>query len=208
MFAIELMMDHMAQQVGMDPLEFRLLNETSDVRREMLKVGAEMIGWSSRKPNGSTPGPIKRGLGIGVGDWGNGKGKATIVVNVYRNGTIEVLSGAQDIGMGYRTMIGDVVRTHLGLPRELLVVKVGRADYPEGPGQRRLDDQPGDRAQGVLGRRNGQGRRAKTGGQGMGTRELSRHHVGKRRVQGRRQIDGMGEGLSADDGRSSFLHSQ
>jgi len=35
--------------------------------------------------------------------------------------------------MGYRTMIGDVVRTHLGLPRELLVVKVGRADYPKGP---------------------------------------------------------------------------
>jgi xanthine dehydrogenase YagR molybdenum-binding subunit len=133
MFAIELMMDHMAQQIGMDPLEFRLLNETSDIRRAMLKVGAELIGWSGRKPNGSTPGPIKRGLGIGVGDWGNGKGKAAIIVNVYRNGTIEVLSGAQDIGTGYRTMIGDVVRTHLGLPRELLVVKVGRADYPEGP---------------------------------------------------------------------------
>jgi xanthine dehydrogenase YagR molybdenum-binding subunit len=133
MFAIELMMDHLAQQIGMDPLEFRLLNETSDVRREMLKVGAEMIGWADRKQKNSAPGPIKRGLGIGVGDWGNGKGKAAIAVNVYRNGTVEVLSGAQDIGMGYRTMIGDVVRTHLGLPRELLVVKVGRADYPEGP---------------------------------------------------------------------------
>jgi xanthine dehydrogenase YagR molybdenum-binding subunit len=43
------------------------------------------------------------------------------------------LSGAQDIGTGYRTMIGDVVRTHLGLPRELLVVKVGRGDLPPGP---------------------------------------------------------------------------
>src|SRR6185295_1645429 len=95
--------------------------------------GAEMIGWSDRKQKNSAPGPIKRGLGIGVGDWGNGKGKATITVNVYRNGMIEVLSGAQDIGMGYRTMIGDVVRTHLGLPRDLLVVKVGRGDYPEGP---------------------------------------------------------------------------
>lgn len=133
MFAIELMMDHMAEQVGVDPLAFRLLNETSDLRREMLKVGADLIGWSNRKASGSMPGPIKRGLGIGVGDWGNGKGKATIIVNVYRSGTIEVLSGAQDIGMGYRTMIGDVVRTYLGLPRELLVVKVGRADYPEGP---------------------------------------------------------------------------
>jgi xanthine dehydrogenase YagR molybdenum-binding subunit len=133
MFAIELMMDHMAEQIGMDPLEFRLLNETSDVRRAMLKAGAEMIGWSHRKANGATPGPIKSGLGIGVADWGNGPGNAAILVNVYRNGTIEVVSGAQDIGTGYRTMIGDVVRTHLGLPRELLVVKVGRSDYPEGP---------------------------------------------------------------------------
>jgi xanthine dehydrogenase YagR molybdenum-binding subunit len=133
MFAIELMMDHMANTVGIDPLEFRLLNETSDVRREMLKVGAQMIGWSQRQANGATPGPIKGGLGIGVADWGNGKGKASIGLNVYRNGTIEVASGAQDIGTGYRTMIGDVVRTHLGLPRELVIVKVGRSDYPPGP---------------------------------------------------------------------------
>jgi xanthine dehydrogenase YagR molybdenum-binding subunit len=35
--------------------------------------------------------------------------------------------------MGYRTMIGDVVRTYLGLPRDLLVVQVGRGDLPAGP---------------------------------------------------------------------------
>jgi xanthine dehydrogenase YagR molybdenum-binding subunit len=133
MFAIELMMDHVAEQIGMDPLEFRLLNETSDVRREMLKAGAQMIGWAERKPNGAGEGTIKRGLGIGVADWGNGQGNATIALNIYRTGAVEVLSGAQDIGTGYRTMIGDVVRTHLGLSRELLVVKVGRGDYPEGP---------------------------------------------------------------------------
>ena len=134
MFAVELMMDHLAKKVGMDPLQFRILNETSDVRKEMLKAGAELIGWTNRKPDGSAAGPIKKGYGIGAGDWGNGRGQATITVNVYRNGTIEVLSGAQDIGTGYRTMIGDVVRTHLGLPRDVLVVKVGRSDYPEGPG--------------------------------------------------------------------------
>lgn len=133
MFAVEMMMDHIAAQIDMDPLEFRLLNETSDVRREMLKVGAEHIGWSQRQLNNTSPGPIKRGFGIGVGDWGNRGGRATIGVNVYRNGTIEILSGAQDVGTGYRTMIGDVVRTHLGLPRELLVVKVGRGDLPPGP---------------------------------------------------------------------------
>jgi xanthine dehydrogenase YagR molybdenum-binding subunit len=135
MFAIELMMDALAERLDMDPLEFRLANETSDVRREMLKVGAEMIGWVNRVKTGKAPpGAIKRGYGIGVGDWGNGKGQATIGVNIYRDGTVEVTSGAQDIGMGFRTVIGDVVRTFLGLPRELLVVKVGRGDLPPGPG--------------------------------------------------------------------------
>jgi xanthine dehydrogenase YagR molybdenum-binding subunit len=133
MFAIELMMDHVADAIEMDPLEFRLANETSDLRREMLKAGAEMIGWSKRGKNGAGEGPIKTGYGIGVGDWGNGGGRASIGVNVYRNGTVEVVSGAQDIGMGYRTMVGDAVRTFLTLPRDLLVVKVGRGDLPPGP---------------------------------------------------------------------------
>ncbi|HJQ79577.1 MAG TPA: molybdopterin cofactor-binding domain-containing protein [Lacipirellulaceae bacterium] len=133
MFAIELMMDHMAAQIGTDPLEFRLLNETSDVRRAMLKVGAEKIGWANRKSLNDGKSVIKRGIGIGAGDWGNRGGGGSIRINVYRNGTVEVASGAQDMGQGYRTLIGDIVRTHFGLPREQLVVKVGRADYPPGP---------------------------------------------------------------------------
>ncbi|HEY3391360.1 MAG TPA: xanthine dehydrogenase family protein, partial [Lacipirellulaceae bacterium] len=133
MFAIELMMDHMAAQIGIDPLEFRLLNETSDVRRAMLKVGAEKIGWANRASLNDGKSVIKRGIGIGVGDWGNRGGGGSIRLNVYRNGTVEVASGAQDMGQGYRTLIGDIVRSHLGLPREQLVVKVGRADYPPGP---------------------------------------------------------------------------
>jgi xanthine dehydrogenase YagR molybdenum-binding subunit len=133
MFAIELMMDHMAAQIGIDPLEFRLLNETSDVRRAMLKVGAEKIGWANRKSLNDGKSVIKRGIGIGAGDWGNRGGGGSIRINVYRNGTVEVASGAQDMGQGYRTLIGDIVRTHFDLPREQLVVKVGRADYPPGP---------------------------------------------------------------------------
>jgi xanthine dehydrogenase YagR molybdenum-binding subunit len=133
MFAIELMMDHMAAQIGIDPLEFRLLNETSDVRRAMLKVGAEKIGWANRNSLNDGKSVIKRGIGIGAGDWGNRGGGGSIRINVYRNGTVEVASGAQDMGQGYRTLIGDIVRTHFDLPREQLVVKVGRADYPPGP---------------------------------------------------------------------------
>lgn len=133
MFAIELFMDAMAAKLGLDPLDFRILNETNETRKRMLKAGAEMIGWNRRRPDGQWPGVIKHGFGVGVGDWGNGPGRATIDLHVYRDGTVEVLSGAQDIGTGYRTMIGDCVRSVLGIPREKLVVKVGNSTFPYGP---------------------------------------------------------------------------
>ncbi|QEG33912.1 xanthine dehydrogenase family protein molybdopterin-binding subunit [Bythopirellula goksoeyrii] len=133
MFAIELMMDLMAEKVGIDPLEFRIKNEKNATRQKMLRAGAELIGWSDRQPAGSTDGPMKRGYGIGVADWWNSPGEATIAINVYRDGTIEVLSGAQDIGMGYRTLLRDILASQIGVPHELIVVKVGRGEYPPGP---------------------------------------------------------------------------
>lgn len=133
MFAIELMMDLMAEAVGIDPLEFRIKNEKNYTRQQMLKAGAELIGWSQRQAGGARPGSIKRGFGIGVADWWNSPGEATIAINVYRDGTTEVLSGAQDIGMGFRTLLRDIVATQIGIPYKRVTVKVGRGDLPPGP---------------------------------------------------------------------------
>ncbi|HOR26850.1 MAG TPA: xanthine dehydrogenase family protein molybdopterin-binding subunit [Candidatus Sumerlaeota bacterium] len=134
MFAVEMMMDELAEAAGMDPLEFRRLNETSDVRRAMLDVGAEQIGWHRRKPSGTWEGPLKRGFGIGVADWGNSPGEATITIHVYPNGNVEVLSGSQDIGTGFRTLLVDCVAHQLGIDRARVEAKVGVSTYPPGPG--------------------------------------------------------------------------
>lgn len=134
MFAIEMMMDELAAKAQMDPVEFRLRNDENATRREMLKVGAEMIGWKDRKPDGTSPGPIKRGFGVGVADWGNGRGEATVTVNIYRDGTVEALSGSQDIGTGFRTLLADCVRSQIGeIPRKLVVARVGDSTLPPGP---------------------------------------------------------------------------
>lgn len=133
MFAVELMMDELAAKLGMDPLEFRLKNDPHENRREMLKAGAELIGWERRTPNGSGKGPIKRGLGVAVADWGNGAGGATVTVEVYPDGTVMALSGSQDIGMGFRTMLCDCVAHQMGVPREIVKVRVGSSDLPPGP---------------------------------------------------------------------------
>lgn len=133
-FAVEMMMDALAGKLGMDAVQFRLLNDDNANRRNMLTEGAKRFGWEEkRKAAGTQKGPRKRGVGVGVADWGNGPGNATITINVYRNGTVEVLSGSQDIGQGFRTLIGDIAHAHLGLPREKIVVKVGQSSLPPGP---------------------------------------------------------------------------
>jgi xanthine dehydrogenase YagR molybdenum-binding subunit len=133
MFGVEMMLDELATLAGMDPMAFRRQNDPNENRRNMLEVGAELIGWDRRMANGQWPGAVKTGFGIGAGDWGNSPGNATVVVNVYRNGTVEVLSGSQDIGTGFRTMLGDCVHAELGMPRRYLRAKCGVSTYPPGP---------------------------------------------------------------------------
>lgn len=133
-FAVELAMDALAEKLNLDPLEFRLLNETSENRKAMLRAGAEIFGWAQkRKSAGTQPGPIKQGCGVAVGDWFNSPGNATITINVYRDGNVEVLSGSQDIGTGFRTLLVDIAHTHLSLPRQIVSAKVGVSNLPNGP---------------------------------------------------------------------------
>ena len=132
-FGIEMMMDELAGKLGMDPLEFRLKNDPIESRREMMKVGAKMIGWNRRRPDGTWPGIIKHGFGMATSSWGNSPGKATIEVDVFRDGTVEVRSGSQDIGTGFRTVLADCVAWRLGISRQWTSVKVGVSTYPPGP---------------------------------------------------------------------------
>ncbi|RMH11606.1 MAG: xanthine dehydrogenase family protein molybdopterin-binding subunit, partial [Planctomycetota bacterium] len=133
-FAEELMLDEIATTVGLDPLKLRLKLETSDTRRAMLRKGAELIGWQNRQQTGSQTGPIRRGFGIGAASWGRFPTNAEAEVNVYPDGSVEALTGTQDIGTGQRTATGVVVSEHLGVPLHRVNVRIGNSSYPIGPG--------------------------------------------------------------------------
>ncbi|HEY3246072.1 MAG TPA: molybdopterin-dependent oxidoreductase [Phycisphaerae bacterium] len=135
MFAVDSFVDELAAAAGVDPLEYRLKIDPSPVRKLMYSVGAERIGWTGRpQPDGSGHGRLRRGIGIGVGSWGNGKAPAQIRIDVFRDGTLRVFSGTQDIGTGTRTVLIDTVASHLGIDRKLITADCGNSDYPQGPG--------------------------------------------------------------------------
>jgi xanthine dehydrogenase YagR molybdenum-binding subunit len=135
-FALESAVDELAEKLGMDPLELRRKNESSPVRLMQYDVGAKAIGWERRnKKAGEGTGTRKRGIGMANGNWyvfarGSGVGAQ---VKVHRDGSVELFSGAQDIGTGFRTAMAMVAAEELGLRPEDITVRVGDTGFPEGP---------------------------------------------------------------------------
>jgi len=137
MFAVDSFVDELAAAAGLDPLEYRRRIDPNEIRRRMYEVGAKRIGWQRRpRPDGSGPlvdGRYKRGIGIGVGDWPAFPSRAQIRIDVFRDGTVRVLSGTQDIGTGTRTVLCAVAADGLGIDPDLVISDCGNSTYPPGP---------------------------------------------------------------------------
>ena len=115
-FAMDSLMDELAEKLGMNPLEFRRINDPSEVRQAQYTLGAQEIGWHRRNSvPGSGTGVKKRGMGIGSGQWGGGGGRGTQArVTINSDGSVEAVTGTQDIGTGIRTAIAIIVAEELG----------------------------------------------------------------------------------------------
>ncbi len=126
-FAMDSLMDELAEELGMNPLEFRRINDPSEIRQAQYTVGAQEIGWHRRNSvPGSGTGVKKRGMGVGSGQWGGGGGRGTQArVTINADGTVEAVTGTQDIGTGIRTAIAIIVAEELGLNTTDITVKVG-----------------------------------------------------------------------------------
>ena len=136
-FAMDCAMDELAEALGMDPLDLRRRNDSAqnEIRLKQYEIGAGRIGWDRRnKVAGSGKGPIKRGIGMGCGQWGGGGGKNTFAeVSILPDGTVDVKTAAQDIGTGIRTAIAMAAAEELGLSLGDVRPHVGDTDYPPGP---------------------------------------------------------------------------
>jgi len=136
-YGMESAMDDLAAKLGMDPLEFRLKNDSNEVRQREYAIGAEKFGWKAKyqKP-GSSPGVVKTGVGCAGAAWGAGGGSSSTQgeAQINPDGSVEFRLGVQDIGTGTKTVIAVVAAELLGLKPEQITVKIGDTNFPPGPG--------------------------------------------------------------------------
>ena len=133
-FAMETVVDEIAEKLDMDPLDLRLLNCAKEGTRRatgplMPKVGfIETLEAAKNHPHYSAPitGP-NRGRGIASGFWGNGTGPASAVAIVNADGTVALVEGSADLS-GTRVAFAQQLGEVLGIPAEDIKPTVGDTD--------------------------------------------------------------------------------
>ena len=148
MMALEIAMDEMAEKLQMDPVAFRVRNDSQvdpekperkfSTRKlvECLQTGAERFGWDKRQVK---PGTIREGqwlIGMGVASAIRGAPimKSAARVRLNREGLITVETDMTDIGTGSYTIIGQTAAEMMGVTLDKVVVKLGDSTFPESPG--------------------------------------------------------------------------
>lgn len=133
-FALEQIMDELAEKLNLDPLELRERIDKSEVRREERKRAAKAFKWSNRKPKANDDGVVKKGVGLAQSTWPRLIDiDSTCEVRMYRDGTVEVRSAVMDIGTGTRTILAQIVAEELGITPDDISVKIGDTIFPNGP---------------------------------------------------------------------------
>jgi 4-hydroxybenzoyl-CoA reductase subunit alpha len=134
-FAFESHLDHIAEDLGIDPLEIRIINARkpktvtvndfkvdSYALKEALEKAREISGWREKK--GKLP--PGRGIGVGNGGFVSGAGypcyrtdlpQAVAIIKVHDDGSMATLyTGAVEIGQGSDTVLLQMAAEAMGYP--------------------------------------------------------------------------------------------
>ena len=108
-FAVEQMIDEFCEQLGMDPIEFRLKNAAQTGTRRVNGVATVNMDFertletARATEHWQTPLTGKyRGRGVAAGFWGNATGPASSIAGLMPDGSVTYIEGSVDIG-GTRT---------------------------------------------------------------------------------------------------------
>ena len=133
-FAAEQVVDELAREIGIDLIEFRLMNAAKEGTRRadgpvFPRIGCvEVLEAMRDHPHYSAPleGP-NRGRGVSVGYWFNVGFKSACSISVNADGTISMVEGSTDIG-GTRASVAMQAAEVLGIAAEDVRPSVGDTD--------------------------------------------------------------------------------
>jgi len=140
-WALEQMLDALAEALKMDPVELRLKNiptysqarpgnppYTTTGLRECLEQGARAFRWKETRKEiqeSGKKGHIRRGVGMASCLWiaGDGGPPSTVILKLFSDGSVNLNMGASDIGTGTKTVMGLVVAEELGVKPEFIQIE-------------------------------------------------------------------------------------
>jgi xanthine dehydrogenase YagR molybdenum-binding subunit len=154
MMALEIAMDEMAERLGLDPIEFRIRNDTQVVpdggskspakdrpfsQRQLVecfRIGAERFGWSRRvaRPGQVRDGRWLVGTGVAAAFRNNQLTKSAARVRLETDGRVTVETDMTDIGTGSYTIIAQTAAEMMGVPLAQVTVRLGDSSFPVSAG--------------------------------------------------------------------------
>lgn len=147
-FGLESALDELSYLLKMDPIELRIINDTTinpqsklpwttKYLKECYALGREKIGWSKRP---AIPGSLKEdgmlvGYGMAVGWFWAGRGAATVKAILKQDGSLVLQCAVSDMGPGTSSGMVAIGKEQMGLDAGNIKFELGDTDFPNGPMQ-------------------------------------------------------------------------
>ncbi|TNM63062.1 aldehyde oxidoreductase molybdenum-binding subunit PaoC [Aliirhizobium smilacinae] len=147
LMALEIAVDEMAEKLGMDPVEFRIKNDTQVdpenpdrpfSHRDLigcLRRGAEKFGWDQRtNPATRREGNWMIGMGVAAAFRNNLVMPSGARVKLDQDGIVTVETDMTDIGTGSYTIIAQTAAEMMGVGVDKVAVQLGDSRFPVSAG--------------------------------------------------------------------------
>ncbi|NHZ66216.1 aldehyde oxidoreductase molybdenum-binding subunit PaoC [Massilia genomosp. 1] len=148
LMALEIAMDEMAHKLKIDPVTFRILNDTKvdpekpgrpfSQRRliDCLRSGADKFGWKERsaEPGKKREGRWLIGMGVASAFRNNMVMKSGARIRLDGKGVVTVETDMTDIGTGSYTVIAQTAAEMMGVAIDKVVVRLGDSRFPVSAG--------------------------------------------------------------------------
>jgi CO/xanthine dehydrogenase Mo-binding subunit len=120
-FAVEGVVNELAQKIGMDPLDLRIKNAATEGYKTLYGETFGPIGFvetliaAKNCDHYKSPVPKGHGRGVAAGFWFNRGGETTGTLNIAADGSVTIILGTTDVA-GSRISISMMAAEELGIP--------------------------------------------------------------------------------------------